>query len=45
MAVPEVEVPDEEPLMLMQMLVLMSALEGEDEHQEVAWAVGCQVVV
>ena len=44
-AVPEVDVQDEGLLMLMQMLALMSVLEDEDELQEVAWAVGCHVVV
>ena len=40
--VPEEVVQDEELLMLMQMLVLMSVLVDEDELQEVAWAAGCQ---
>ena len=35
MVVPEEVVQDEELLMLMQMLVLMSVLEDEDELQEV----------
>ena len=45
MAVPEEAVQDEELLMLTPMLMLMSVVVGEDELQEVVWAVEYQEVV